>query len=158
MAKDMSIETLAPGYRERRDLLSLVKEVQRGHSYLSAEDIQGIATAWDIPVGEVYGIVTFYSFLSPRPQGKNIVKVCGSPPCCLKGCDSIGRAIQTELGIGPGETTPDGNFSLMHVNCVGACDGAPAMMVNDDVYQDVTTEGVKDILAKYHGAKDRDEE
>ncbi|MEW6034209.1 MAG: NADH-quinone oxidoreductase subunit NuoE [Chloroflexota bacterium] len=147
----MPIEALAASYKQQRDLLSFIKAVHQRRGYLTGEDLDRVAAAWDVPLGEVYGIATFYSFLGARPLGRNVVKVCKSTPCCLNHCDDVAREVQKELGIGHGQTTADGAFSLMLVNCIGACDRAPAMMVNDDVYQDVAPSRVREVLNKYSG-------
>ena len=146
---DTHIETIASWYKDRRDLLSFIKEVHRNHGYLSAKDMRDIAATWNIPVGEVYGIATFYSFLNTKQPGENVVKVCKSTPCCLNDCASVADAVQAELGIDSGETTTDDRFSLMFINCMGACDGAPAVMINNDVYQNMTPQKVKNILKNY---------
>ncbi|MDO8473335.1 MAG: NAD(P)H-dependent oxidoreductase subunit E [Dehalococcoidia bacterium] len=139
-------------YKARNDLLSFVKDVHRRRHGLSAEDIDGIASAWGATPSEVYGMATFYSFLGARPVGQNMVKVCRSTPCCMKHCDVVAAEVQRALGISNGRTTPDGRFSLMMVNCIGQCDGAPALLVNDDVYQNVAASQVRDIIARYSRA------
>jgi len=108
-----------------------------------------IAEELGIPPGHVYGVSTFYGFLSTRRVGKNIIWICRSVPCYLKGVDSIASTIEDVLGIKPGETTTDARFSLRWANCLGVCDRAPAMMVNGKVYADLTPQSVVQILDKY---------
>jgi NADH-quinone oxidoreductase subunit E/NADP-reducing hydrogenase subunit HndA len=134
---------------ERGDLLPILKEGQARYGYLPPEFLEGIAEALDLPVSEIYGVASFYSFLSTQPLGRNTVWVCKCLPCHLKGGQALLEAIQQELGIGPGETTLDGGFSLRFTNCIGACDQAPAMLVNSDRHGRVDPAGVKDILARY---------
>ena len=103
----------------------------------------------DMSISDVYGVATFYSFLSIKPQGRNIIRICKSIPCFLKNYQTVIETIEREIGIKPGETTPDGKFSLQLTNCIGACDKAPAMMVNDDVHVDLTPGKISQILKEY---------
>ena len=102
-----------------------------------------------LSISEVYGVATFYSFLSAEPLGRNVIRVCKSLPCFLKNCQTIIKSVEKEIGIKPGETTPDGRFSFQLTNCIGACDKAPAMMINDDVHVDLTPEKISRILQAY---------
>lgn len=153
MTVPFSYKEVATPFKARNDLLSFIKEVHRQQHGLAGEDIHGIAAAWGSTPSEIYGIATFYSFLGARRRGLNTVKVCKSTPCCMKHCDMVAAEAQRELGISDGQTTADGLFSLVMVDCIGQCDDAPAMMVNDDVYQGVTAGRVKDILGKYREAR-----
>jgi NADH-quinone oxidoreductase E subunit len=143
---DNGLEEVCAFYKERNDLLSLFKEVQKRNGYLSAEVISDIASLWGVPPEDVYGVATFYPLLSTKPTGQNVVRICKSLPCLLKNGETIIDTLCTELGIAPGETTKDGQFSLELVNCIGACDSAPAMMVNDEVYGNLTPEKVKEVV------------
>ena len=136
-------------YRGNRDVLALLKEAQEKPGYLAAEKLQQIARDCRIPVGHLYGVATFYGFLDTRPVGRNVIRICQSVPCYLKEVDAVAKAIEDELGIKPGEITGDGRFSLHRVNCLGACDHAPAMMVNGRVHVDLTPSSVIDILGEY---------
>lgn len=133
----------------RADLLERLKQAQHRYGYLPEKTIARIARALDIPIGEVYGVATFYSFLATRPQGRNIIRVCKSLPCFLKDSQMIIESIEDEMGIKPGETTPDGRFSFQLTNCIGACDKAPAMMINSDVHTDLTPGKIAQILQGY---------
>lgn len=134
---------------ERADLLPILKEGQARYGYLPPEFLDGIAEALGLPVNEIYGVASFYSFLSTQPLGRSTVWVCKCLPCHWKGGQALLEAIQYELGIGPGETTRDGTFSLRFTNCIGACDQAPAIMVNGERHGRVDPAGVKGILARY---------
>ncbi len=135
--------------RGRENLLELLKEAQNRFGYLPEETIVELAKSLDIPVGEVYGVATFYSFLSTKPQGRNVIRICKSLPCFLKNSPMIVKSIEEKIGIKPGETTPDGKFSLQLTNCIGACDKAPAMMINNDVHLDLTPGNISRILQAY---------
>jgi len=135
--------------KERENLLTLLKKAQSKFGYLPAEFMIKLAESLDMPVSNVYGVATFYSFLSTKPQGRNIIRICKSIPCYLKNYQTIMKTIEREIKIKPGETTPDGKFSLQLTNCIGACDKAPAMMVNDDVHVNLTPEKISQILKEY---------
>jgi NADH:ubiquinone oxidoreductase subunit E len=109
-------------YKSRNDLLSFVKEVQEKHGHLSPKNIKAIASLWGVSIGEIYGLVTFYSFLNTEPMGRNVIRVCKSTSCWLKNYQSVIKIIEEQLGIKPGETTDDKQFSLQLVNCIGTCD------------------------------------
>lgn len=108
-----------------------------------------IAREMDLPAAEVYGTATFYSFLETKKMGKYIIRVCKTISCAMKGKGQVVMAIQDMLKIPVGETTPDGRFSLLQTNCLGLCHKAPAMMINHDVYTDLTPEKVRDIISDY---------
>jgi NADH:ubiquinone oxidoreductase subunit E len=104
------------------------------------------ARSLGIPTGEIYGITTFYSFLSTRPLGKNVIRICKSIPCYLKNAEMIVNTVSSEIGITPGQTTRDGKFSFQLTNCIGACDMAPAMLVNHEVHGHLTPSKIAEIL------------
>ena len=132
--------------KDQRNLLMLLKETQDRFGYLPREIIVELANFLDIPVSEVYGVATFYSFLSTKPQGRHVIKICKSLPCLLNNAQVIIDTVEQELGIKPGETTPDDKFSFQLINCIGACDKPPAMLINDNVYNDLTPEKISQIL------------
>ena len=138
--------------KEHNNLLVLLKKAQDEYGYVPEDIIADIAQSLDISISEVFGVTTFYSFLSYKPQGKNVIRVCQSLPCYLQNSRMIINNIEDELGIKPGEITPDGQFSLELTNCIGACDKAPAMMVNNDIHNGLTPEKISQILQAY---KDR---
>ena len=141
MSNSISIEQQEPEY-----LLVLLQEAQSKYGCLSEEVMAGLAESLDMPVSDVYGVVSFYSFLSTKPLGRNVIRICKSLPCYLKSSPTIIESMAKEIGIKPGETTPDGKFSFQLGNCIGACDKAPAMMINDAVYGDLTPEKISQIL------------
>ena len=131
------------------NILLALEEAQRRFGYISPEFMMELAGSLDIPVNDVYGVASFYSFLVTRPQGRNIIRICQSLPCHLKEGQAIIEAIETAIGIKPGNTTEDGRFSYEMTNCIGLCDGAPAMLINHDIYVKLTPEKIVGILAKY---------
>ncbi len=135
--------------KEHENLLVLLKRAQEKFGYVPEEFITETAKSRNISIGEVYGVATFYSFLSVKPLGRNIIRVCKSLPCFLKNSETIIKSVADEIGIKPGETTPDGRFSFELTNCIGDCDKAPAMLINDDVHGDLTPEKIAQILKEY---------
>ena len=134
---------------DQENLLILLKESQSRRSYLPPELLAELANSLGISISEVYGVATFYSFLSTKPQGRNVIKICKSLPCFLKNSQMIIKSLEQEIRIKPGETTPDGRFSFQLTNCIGACDKAPAMMINDEIYGDLTPRKIAGILKTY---------
>jgi NADH:ubiquinone oxidoreductase subunit E len=144
------IKNLADKYgREREYLLPIMQGVVESEKYLSEYSMVEIAREMDIPAAEVYGTATFYSFLETQPVGKFTIRVCKTITCAMKGKSQVLFAIQDMLKIKLGETTPDKRFTLLETNCLGWCHKAPAMLVNNDVYTDLTPEKVREILSGY---------
>jgi NADH-quinone oxidoreductase E subunit len=133
----------------RGEVLVRIEEAQRNSGYVSKRFMVEIAQVLGLPLSEVYGVTTFYSFLSTRPLGKNVIRICKSIPCYLKNAEMIIGSVQKVLGISPAETTPDGRFSLELTHCIGACDRAPAMLVNDEVHGHLTPDKIAEILRSY---------
>jgi len=139
-------EGISPQSQEKKDLLVLLERAQSRSGYLSQETVAELAESLGLSISEVYGVASFYSFLSIKPQGRNVIRICKSIPCYLKNAQTIIDGVRKEIGIRPGETTADGRFSFQLTNCIGACDRAPAMMVNNDVHGDLTPEKISKIL------------
>jgi NADH-quinone oxidoreductase E subunit len=118
-------------------------------NYLPEEAVRQLAEGLRIPVNQVFGVATFYTMFSMRPRGENIIRVCESPPCHLIGAQSIIEILEDELGIGIGETTSDGRFTLELTSCLCVCAVAPAMMVNGEVYGNLTRDKIPEILNRY---------
>jgi NADH:ubiquinone oxidoreductase subunit E len=144
------IKELAGKYgKERINLLPIMQGVIEREKYLSEYSMVEIAREMDIPAAEVYGTATFYSFLETKPIGKFTIRVCKTITCAMKGKGQVLFAIQDMLKIKLGETTPDNRFTLLETNCLGWCHKAPAMMINNEVYTELTPEKVREILSDY---------
>jgi len=130
-------------------LLVLLEAAQAKSAHISTETITELAESLDLSIGEVYGVASFYSFLHTKPKGRHVIRICKSLPCLLKNAQTIIDSVRQELGIKPGETTADGKFSFELTNCIGACDKAPAMMVNSDVHGNLTPKKIAKILKAY---------
>lgn len=132
-----------------KEILPLLQEAQRKTGYITEADMIKIANTLGISRSDVYGVATFYTFLSVKPQGRNVIRICKSLPCHLRNGETIMEALEKELGVKPGETTADGKFTFTITNCIGECDQAPAMLVNDDVHGNLTPAKIAQILRTY---------
>jgi NADH:ubiquinone oxidoreductase subunit E/ferredoxin len=131
------------------NLLPMLKKAQNASRHVSAKFMAKTAESLNLSVSDVYGVATFYSFLSTKPLGTNVIRVCKNLPCYLKGSEIILKGIKDAIGIKPGEVTRDKKFSLELANCIGACDQAPAMLINQEVYGELTPRKISKILRRY---------
>jgi NADH-quinone oxidoreductase subunit E len=134
--------------RKEAALLPTLYLAQEEFGYLSPEAIQYVAELMEIPPPQVYGVATFYTMFNKEPVGKYHIQICNNISCSLKGADRLVGYLREKLGIDVGETTPDKKFTLSTVECLGFCENAPAMQINDDYYPDLTTEKIDEILEK----------
>jgi NADH-quinone oxidoreductase subunit E len=125
-----------------------LKIVQRHRGWVS-DEIRGIAGMLDMTADELDGVATFYNLIFRKPVGKHVILVCDSISCWIMGYEPVREHLKRRLGVGLGETTADGQFTVLPVACLGACDHAPAMMVDDELYLDLTDERIDEILEKY---------
>jgi NADH-quinone oxidoreductase E subunit len=127
-------------------MLPVLYLAQEEFGYLSTEAIDYVAKMMELSPARVYGVVTFYTMLNMKPIGRHHLQVCRTLPCALMGAEKIASFLKAKLGIGLGETTLDGKFTLSEVECLASCGTGPMMQVNDDYYEDLTEERVEDIL------------
>jgi len=132
----------------RNSLLPILQGIVAKESYLSENAMVEVAKALDISSAEVYGTASFYTFLYVEPKGKNIIRVCKTISCKMAGKQEVVKAIEKLLKIKMGETTRDKQFSLIESNCLGWCHKGPVMLVNDDVYTEITPEKAIEVLRK----------
>ena len=130
----------------RSALIPILQEVQRKHNHISEFVMQVVADMLKIHPVEVSGVVSFYSFLGQNQKGRFIIRLCRTLSCEMEGKDQVARQLENDLGIGFGETTTDGKFTLEWANCLGMCDQGPALLVNERIYTCVTPDSVHDIL------------
>ncbi len=130
-------------------LIPVLQSVQNMFGYLPKPVLKHISLEMDIPYSEVTGVVSFYSYFSTVPQGRNIIRVCLGTACYVRGGKDVLHSLKKHLDINVGETTDDREFSLDVGRCFGACGLAPVVMVNDDVYQRVKTSKIKEIIDPY---------
>ncbi len=137
----------------RAGLLPCLEEVQETTGWLSPEVSQRVAEGLHVPLADVYGVVTFYTLLYEKPVGRVVVRVCDDIPCFVKGSEAVLHACKTYLGIEPGETTPDGQFTLEVHPCLGHCERAPFMTVNEKAYGPMAPVDVARVLEAAKGDK-----
>jgi len=136
--------------RSRTALMPILQDINRGHSYIPEGAMLAVSAALSVPRAEVYGVASFYAYFSVKPRGTYVIRVCRTISCA-KQSDYLAAiaALFGELGIGFGETTPDGVFTLERTNCCGMCDQGPSMVVNEEVHVKLTEASVRAILSAY---------
>ena len=135
--------------RQRESLMPILQDIVKKHNYLTDDAMVAVATELDISAAEVYGTASFYSFLDTIERGKNVIRVCKTITCSMKGKNDILTTLEDILKIKVGDTTPDKMFTLLETNCIGWCHKAPAMLINDMPYTDLTPESVIEIIKGY---------
>lgn len=153
LSKEMfdELEQFIDAIPEKKDaVISSLHKAQEIFGYLPREVQEFIAEKLGLPATDVYGVVTFYSYFTQVPKGKYAINVCLGTACFVRGADKIVQELEKKLGIGIGETSEDGKFSLDGLRCVGACGLAPVVMVNGKVYGKIEPKDVKKILADYN--------
>ena len=129
--------------------IEALKIVQKARGWVPDGAIPAIGELLGIPASDVEGVATFYSQIFRQPVGRHIIRVCDSMTCYIGGHESVVESISQTLGIGLGQTTTDDRFTLLPVCCLGNCDKAPALMIDDDTFGDVTAETVTQLLEAY---------
>lgn len=145
----MNREEILAKYEPSSDhLLEILHDLQNSNrqNYLGKEDLQAAADFLNLPYSMVHGVATFYTMFSLKPRGRHLVRICQSPPCHLMGSTQVSRELMNQLGVAFGETTSDGLFTLEMTSCLGVCGVAPAMMIDGDVYGNLTPGRIKEIL------------
>lgn len=146
-AKAREIVAKYPPGRQASAVMPLLHLAQRQHGgWLPIKAIEHVADFLSLPYIRVMEVATFYTMYNLAPVGRRLVQVCTTTPCWLRGSADIVAACERKLGVRLGETTPDGEFTLTEVECLGACVNAPMMQVNDDYYEDLTPEIVERLL------------
>ncbi len=146
----MNKETILHKYAPVTDnMLLILHDLQNSnpHHYLSEEDLDTVANYLNTTRGVVYGIVQYYTMFCLTPRGKHIIRICISPVCGLMGGLDILHELKTVLGIELGETTEDGLFTLEHSECLGQCDKAPVLMMDEEVHGNLTADSIKALIA-----------
>ena len=136
------------GYH-RASLIPILREVKKKYRGLDSDAMQMIADILGIHPVEVDGVATFYSFIHPETDGRLVFRLCRTYSCELTGKNQVAEQLERDLGIGFGETSADGALSLGWTNCMGMCDQGPSMLVNEDVYTQLTPDGVHGIVEDY---------
>jgi NADH-quinone oxidoreductase subunit E len=127
-------------------MLPVLYLAQEEFGYIGPEAIDYVAKLMDQTPARVYGVVSFYTLFNMKPIGRHHIQVCRTLPCALRGAESVTNLIKQKLGIEPGQTTPDGRFTLSEVECLASCGTAPMMQINDDYYENLTEGKIDEIL------------
>ena len=139
-----------PHYPEKRGAcIEALKIVQQHRGWVSAESLRDLAVLLEMTPEELEGVATFYNLVFRRPVGRHVILYCDSVSCWIMGCDRIREQVTARLGIQPGETSADGRFTLLPIVCLGTCDHAPAMMIDEDLHRDLDPGGIDAILERY---------
>lgn len=133
-------------------LVEILRELSQANGYLTSEHLEAVATRLKLPASKVYSVASFYSMINLKPVGKHVIRFCEDAPCHVVGGREVWEALEQELGIPFGETTLDGEWTLLPTSCIGACAVGPVMMVDDDIYGNLTPDKVKSIIARYREA------
>lgn len=147
---EQEIQDLLKPYKPEKDnLIQILNDVQEKYGYIPKQAQLEIANYLQIPLAEVYGVITFYSRFTLKPKGKYQFSVCLGTACFVKGSQEILDRLKNQLKIEEGQTTADGKFSIDATRCVGACGLAPVFTVNDEVYGKATVKKLDEVLEEY---------
>lgn len=142
-------EVIAKYGDDQEALVEILRETNEKSGHLSREQLAQIAGQLGLPLSKVYSVASFYSLISLEPLGRHVIRLCEDAPCHVAGGQEVWETLEQELGIPFGETTLDGEWSLLTTSCIGACAVGPVMMVDDDIYGNLTPDKVRDIIARY---------
>ena len=147
---DEKLEKIAKKYKNvEGGIISALHEVQDTYGYISSTAQKYLSKELNVPMSEIYGIITFYSRFSLVPKGKYNIQVCMGTACYVKGSEKVLNRFKEKLGIKEGETTSDGKFSIESVRSIGACGLAPAIVINEEVYGKMDEKKVDELIEKY---------
>ena len=145
-AVDSALEILGT---ETEELIPILSQVNKDLGFLPVEALDNISQRMKIPSSQVLSVASFYHMLYTKPMGRHVVKFCESAPCHVIGGRMVWSALKEELKLNPGETSPDGKWTLITVSCLGICAVGPVMMVDEDVYGNITPNQISSILTHY---------
>jgi len=141
---------------EKSALIAILQEIEDMYGYLPAWALKRVSERLDVPLIQVYGVASFYDAFHLTPRGKNLIRVCLGTACYLRGSGRVLETLEKELGIKDGETTPDLEFSLQSVRCLGACALAPVMVIGDRYFDKITPAKVSRVLNQVRGKLEKD--
>ena len=145
---EKSVDAIVAKYPQpKAALLPVLWEVQKANGSIDLRAEEWVAARLGVAASHVHGCVTFYTMYKQRPSGRYHIQLCTTLSCMLRGSDELMRHLEHKLGIKEGETTPDGKFSLVRVECLGSCGTAPMFQLNDTYYENLTIESVDRLLA-----------
>ncbi|MEJ5201246.1 MAG: NADH-quinone oxidoreductase subunit NuoE [Anaerolineales bacterium] len=133
----------------REELIPILNDINRKIGYLPQEALEEVSRRLRLAKSQVFAVTTFYRMLSTKPRGRHVIQFCESAPCHVVGGREVWETLQDILKISEDETTPDGKWSLVTTSCLGICGVGPVIVIDDDIYGNVTPEQIPDILARY---------
>jgi len=140
------VQEILKKYSDKEDLIPALQEIQKEYGYLSEENLELLSKKISVPLAQISGVATFYNWFKLKPIGKYHISICRGTACHVRNSADLQKFIEQKLRINAGELTDDKLFSLECVNCIGACAKAPAMMINDVVYGELTEKKIDKIL------------
>ena len=140
--------------QDKSNLIQILNEVQEKYGYIPKQSQIEISNYLNIPMAEIYGVITFYSRFTLEPKGKYNISVCLGTACFVKGSQALLDRLKERLKIEEGQTTPDGKFSIYDTRCVGACGLAPVFTINNEVYGKATVKKLDEVLDEYMQKED----
>ena len=135
--------------RDKSNLIAILQQVQKAEGYVTPEAVNSISRHLSISRSQIFGVASFYSQFKFNPPGRNSIRICLGTACHVQGGDFLLNALHSEIGISPNETTSDGRFDLERVACLGCCALAPVVMINDDIFSNMSVVKLKEILNRY---------
>jgi len=152
MPESVNVEHIIEKYGgDREALVEILRDVSQAAGYVTPEDQATIAQRLGLPQSQVHSVASFYSLISLKPMGKHVIRFCQDAPCHVAGGRAVWEALEQTLGISFGATTADGQWTLLPTSCIGACSVGPVMMVDDEVYGNLTPDRVREIVAQVGG-------
>jgi len=136
-------------HAKKEELIPILMKINQELGYLSSEALEQISDRMHLPQSQVYTVASFYRLIYTKPTGRHVIKFCESAPCHVVGGREVWTAIQKDLKLKPGETSNDGKWTLTTTSCLGVCAVGPVMMVDEDIYGNITPDQLSKILGKY---------
>lgn len=152
MPESANVEHIIEKYGgDREALVEILRDVSQAAGYVTPEAIATIAQRLGLPQSQVHSVASFYSLISLKPLGKHVIRFCQDAPCHVAGGREVWEALEQTLGIPFGATTDDGIWTLLPTSCIGACSVGPVMLVDDEIYGNLTPDRVREIVAQVGG-------
>ena len=133
----------------RADLISVLQAITNEFGFISQTAMEELSALMNLPTKEIYSVATFYRMLSTQPRGRHVVQFCESAPCHVVGGREVIATLKKALALEPGQTSPDKKWTLLSTSCLGVCGMGPVILIDTDMYGNVTPEQVKEILSRY---------
>ena len=146
----MTVQSLVEQYgKEKSELIPILQQVNKKYGYISDTAIEEISERMNIPTSHIYSVATFYRMLSTEPRGRHVIQFCESAPCHVAGGRLVWQKLQKTLGLENGETSKDEKWTLLTTSCLGVCGIGPVIIIDNDIYGNVTADQIPVILENY---------